>query len=358
MELRSTTLSDSLGFKGDGRHYYIFRDYARGLEYIRNGRELCEQGMFVEMEAYEYHAFLDFREIWDDEYGTWGRLCHQLEGRPVLSIDDEVKQFRFAGLINLLRDLLDSHGGLLTEAFAEIDAKSLAKVRLEFEDDLATFFDALAEQAALTVDTKPIIDMVKKELAWLEGHLAKVEASISPPGYTSRLLAFAWLCLHRIGELEEDDEPAAATTELVEKYGLARPFQEELYAEGGGEDDPLSALDVPSIILLLSAMLHWQELLALPTDEQEDWLQDLLSDKVVAAFIGRHKSGGFDWFIKERWELLIQFLTLTSLMNEAGASSSGNIAPARLKALRKAEKSLIDRAGAAGYKVEQFLEME
>ncbi len=355
MELRQTTLGDSLGFKGDGRHYYIFRDHACGLEYIRNGRELCEQGMFVEMQAYEYHVFLDFREIWDDEYGTWGRLCHQLEGRPVFSMDEEVKQLRYAPLIHLLRNLLDSHSGLLTGAFAELDAKSLDKVRSAFAIDLAAFMDTLAGQAELTADSRPIIDGVMKELSWLEAHLGTVEKSISPAGYTSRLLAFAWLCLHRIGELEEADEPAAATTELVERYGLARPFQEELYAEGGGADDPLSLLDVPSLMLLLSAMLHWQELLALTQDEQEDWMQDLLSDRAVAAFIGRHTSGGFEWFVKERWELLVQSLTLAALMNEAGASKSGKVSPARLKALRNAEKSLIERAAAAGYQVGLFL---
>ena len=118
MDLATETLGESLGFNGDGRHYYVYRDYADGCEYIRNGRELCNEGFFISLEAYDYHVFLDFREIWDDDYGTWGKLCHQLEGRGVASIDEEVKQIRYAALIDLLRIHLEKSRALLTEEFA------------------------------------------------------------------------------------------------------------------------------------------------------------------------------------------------------------------------------------------------
>ncbi|MSM40982.1 MAG: alpha-amylase [Geobacter sp.] len=356
-ELRQTTLGHALGFKGDGRHYYLFRDYASGLEYIRNGRELCEQGLFVAMEAYEYHAYLDFREIWDDEYGTWGKLCHQLQGGGVPSMNEEVKQVRFAALIDLARGLLDRHHGLLTGDFGELDAAGMKAARTAFGDDLAAFMAALAEQAELTdAAPLPLAQAVLKELSFLEGLCsAKGAQAETLTGYTARLLAFAWLSLHRCGELEGPEEMAAASAELVTTYGLFRPLQEELYAEGGGKDDPLAALDVPSLVNLFLVLLHWQELLTLPATDQEEWLDELLSDREAAAFIGRHASGGFDWFIKERWELLVSWLALTALVSEAGAAKSGKVPAARKKAIDTVQKALTARAAAAGYRVDRFL---
>jgi hypothetical protein len=307
------------------------------------------------MAEYEYHAFLDFREVCDDEFGTWGALCHQLLGRPVESMDEEVKLVRFAPLINKLEEILDRHSGLLTGDFETLDSKTLEKIKDSFFADFDMFLADLSEFADLTGKTGPILAALKKELAWLESEYAKGDANNAPSGYTARLLAFAWLCLHRVGELEQGDEPAAATTDLVEQFGLVRPLQEELFSEGGGGADPLSALDVPSVIALFKAVLHWQELLALPLKDQEEWFEDLLSDRNVAKFICRHSSRTHEWFVKERWELLVEWLALTALVNEAGAAKSGKVPVARRKSVRKAAEALVKRGEVAGYRVDLFL---
>ena len=75
---------------------------------MRAGRELCDQGLHAELSAYDYHAFVDFREIVDDEHGTWGKLCHALQGRPVENLDEELKQVRHATVINRFRTAVHS----------------------------------------------------------------------------------------------------------------------------------------------------------------------------------------------------------------------------------------------------------
>jgi hypothetical protein len=93
------TLGEALGFNPDDRCYYAFRDSVSGLEYLRSGRELCEQGLYAELSGYECRAYLDFREIADDEYGSWGELCHALQGRPAASLAEELKQLRYGAVI-------------------------------------------------------------------------------------------------------------------------------------------------------------------------------------------------------------------------------------------------------------------
>ncbi len=62
----------------------IFRDQVTGLEYIRNNQEMCDQGLYVELDAYTYHVFLDFRQVRDNDSAPVcpvGRLA-QWPGRP------------------------------------------------------------------------------------------------------------------------------------------------------------------------------------------------------------------------------------------------------------------------------------
>ena len=74
------TLGEALGFNPDGRIYYTFRDAISGLEFLRAGRDFCLNGLQVELAGYECRAYLDFTEITDDDFGTWGKLCHKLQG--------------------------------------------------------------------------------------------------------------------------------------------------------------------------------------------------------------------------------------------------------------------------------------
>ena len=96
------TLGEALAIRGEDRQYIRFRDFRTGLEYLRAGRDLHERGIFLEFGAYQYYAFLDFREIFDED-GSWGWLCHTLEGRPVPSLDFEWKKIRYAPLIEVFR---------------------------------------------------------------------------------------------------------------------------------------------------------------------------------------------------------------------------------------------------------------
>ena len=89
-EISRTTLGNALGLSGEERTYCSYRDHVTGLTYLRNARELCEFGLYVELKEYQFYLFLDFTEIRDDREGTWGRLCLALDGRGVESLEEEL----------------------------------------------------------------------------------------------------------------------------------------------------------------------------------------------------------------------------------------------------------------------------
>ncbi|HET9590583.1 MAG TPA: alpha-amylase family glycosyl hydrolase [Anaerolineales bacterium] len=80
-DLRQKSLAEGLGLPFEG--YVIFKDYVTHLEYIRSCEELWQKGLYVEMRAYQHHAFLDWRFV-DDE--RWRDLYVALNGAGVESM--------------------------------------------------------------------------------------------------------------------------------------------------------------------------------------------------------------------------------------------------------------------------------
>ena len=83
-ELRQKSLADGLRLPHEG--YAIFRDYVTHLEYIRPCRELWQNGLYVELHAYQHHAFMDWRFV-DGE--KWRAVHDALGGAGVASIQEK-----------------------------------------------------------------------------------------------------------------------------------------------------------------------------------------------------------------------------------------------------------------------------
>ena len=84
-QLSQTTLGQALGLQSRERNYTLFRDLENGLEYIRSSQTLSQQGLYLELRAYQHHAFVDFREIMDQD-GKWQTVCNDLNGGGYWSI--------------------------------------------------------------------------------------------------------------------------------------------------------------------------------------------------------------------------------------------------------------------------------
>ncbi|NWF65368.1 MAG: alpha-amylase [Chloroflexi bacterium] len=78
------SLAEGLNLPRQG--YVIFKDYSSQLEYIRSCEEIWANGMYVELGAYQCHAFMDFRFVHDKE---WESICKSLNGAGVPSLQEE-----------------------------------------------------------------------------------------------------------------------------------------------------------------------------------------------------------------------------------------------------------------------------
>ncbi len=86
-DLRQKSLAEGLSLPFQG--YVIFKDYVTHLEYIRSCEELWQKGMYVELHAYQHHAFMDWRFVADEK---WVAVHDALNGAGVESIQGKCEE--------------------------------------------------------------------------------------------------------------------------------------------------------------------------------------------------------------------------------------------------------------------------
>jgi glycosidase len=113
------SLTEALELNVDGSHYYLFRDHATGLEYVRNGRRLMQDGFWATLHAYQFHVFLDWREVHDSD-GSWAEMERRLNGAGVPNIDEAYYEMKLEPITAPLEAALSAALDLLeTEDYDE-----------------------------------------------------------------------------------------------------------------------------------------------------------------------------------------------------------------------------------------------
>ena len=362
-DLIRKSLGEALDFNGDGRHYYLFRNAGNGLEYLRHGTELVEKGLFVELTGYEYHAFLDFRVIWDDEYGNWGKLCHKLGNRPVSSMAEEFKLVQYENVVvpcrNLCAALLPVLDGYLG---GESDEAGRQEARTLVAEQAHGFYQAVANHAGGSFDCP---DGVKRLLEDLDEsrdltlyqpsrdmHGKILDFARAPLGSAAgRAFLFLYRLFQRMGAAEGTGETAAA---LFDRFGLKRVVTDVFGGVEWTTGEPLPRGEGLEGLLLGVLMNHTGYFTAWDDMERSERTRTLFNDREVRVFLLVHESGGDTWFNKERFESLLQWLFLAEMSGDLAGRDELEHLLVRMTLLYKAVELLNEAAEQARYRPQQF----
>ncbi|GAB4295506.1 MAG: alpha-amylase family glycosyl hydrolase [Desulfuromonadia bacterium] len=326
------SVCEGVGLEADGRHYYLVRDWADGLEYLFNGDEFRPGGAEFLLGPYQTRILMEWREVCDDEFCTWGTLRKRLGGRGVRSLDDEVKTVRFETEQVLFRDLLDRYVLPLVDGEAPV----------ELLEQLGADLGKIARRGV----THGLLPPSPINLEELQGGCATLSSlrGESPlvEGELSLLLGSACLLITLL-----DRTVPSATPPFSRFLGLARVVEEYLFGHTPHSDDPLAPFSACELRTLLEIMLDW-------VGVRRDWggdgetIASLLGDRRVSTFVGRHESGGVEWIVKERWDAVVRQLIVARaiLATEPAATLVDRF------------QRLTSRARSAGYRVDRMVAAE
>ena len=359
------SLVDALALKtGDG-DFVIYRDYKTGLEYLRRGKQIAREGLFFHLHAYQYHALLDFRELFDTD-GNWAKLESKLKGEGVPDIQRAYREMILSPLLDAMRDTL--RGDRLLNL---IDAEVVPLKHLKARSDLTNAIEKVLEtsggmglqQVNRWVILEPILEDLELICQWealpeqaqMEPALSKKWLTVPPSDKTDRLHFFEliakWALLRHLACVFAEDKTKHETSDWMEDW-LIDPLLAESLKESG-RDGQQALLDSQ----LLKGMLNYSDLLCLPkVGERANRLETLFKDQILHDYLGVNEYEGVTYFSKESFERLMRALFFASTIDLV---AEGKLKEARLgKKIKKWYANLekiLTTAEKAGYRTKETI---
>ncbi len=368
-------MGEALDFRQDeGRIYYRFRDYRTGMEYLRHGRDLRNNGFHLSLGPYQYYTFLDFREIFDEE-GLWREICNTLQGRPVENLDLEWKKRKYAPLLDSFRrtvspERLEKMGRAIH--LPESRWKKSAEV-FDFLETAGKFYRELKVFARADEEIRPLEKGLREDLEairllagmksrsrrereaiarWREGLPPRADDKIGGQDRFLRIV-LPWALLRRIGELGGTDEVPERSAEWMEEFLLSFVLQEIL----GSAEAPFHLPDWEAAgeVLLVETLVRNQRSATTSPESLEDALPEMFRDSRVQLFLGSNWHNGILWFNKERLETITFWRFFTSIVTALPIEKEE---AERLEYLTEEcayLSGILDAAERSGYQMEKFI---
>ncbi len=146
-EMHERTLSDALGFTPRVGAFLVFRDHVTDMEHIVETTELAAHGLRVELGAFKFAVYWEFREVVDAYDRPYRALAERLRGGGVPSVEDALATLVHAPVHDAVREALARRAVAAAEAGepsvpdwrAALDAAEMLREASGREDPIAAF---------------------------------------------------------------------------------------------------------------------------------------------------------------------------------------------------------------------------
>ena len=396
-QLRQQRLREGLGLSDNSSAIVACCDSLTGLQYLRRASDFAERGLTLNLHAYQCHVFLDWRELISTAEQPWDRLCDHLNGRGVANLDDALVQLELQQAHDALRAQLDPGIVRVFADLAEHPRTLDVGVNKQIESERTEFFETawtrcenfirVAQQAYLARAGKEAGGLHPANPSLLRAaYRARLRAAMHVPALESlfpapwtmaarRMLpspspqltatamwgpVLGWCVLELLAESIDAENPERIALDLFDRLRLREPFARAFNALGFEDEEGWRVAARVKVGLLTWARASKpQEAIATiepatVTAERVSISPALWLDPDVCWLTGVHEAEGREYLVRERYEELLWWLLMPSLLRLAGETAPGRVAAnqAVIQTMSKAIEEALAAAGAAGYRVD------
>ncbi len=358
------TLGEGLGLHNDPNYFCLFRDHVTGLEYIRNSKELCENGLYVELDAYKCHVFLDWREVPDNEWHQYAHLCAYLNGRGVPSIKEALHELflqpihgPFRELVNAghLRWLMDNR---VTDPAGQVDAGVVAEAErraLALLREIQHFTGGAGNPEAIAQEISRKLEAILRfTIDDLRLTIDDLRFTIGPSAIEFWGTLLGWLFTHTLGKVVTETDFAAQSQSWLDEWLLGKLIAGAL--QDLGLDETTAWRAVGTVKILINHQL-WFELEATRGGRADQVLASWLRDGEVQRFLQVNRYRGVLWFNHEAFgQLLGWMMAVAAIQIGADPELTEEEADEKLAACRQVIEKLQQAEKESEYQVVKLLE--
>lgn len=305
------TLAEGLGLPNQSNAYLIFRDNHTNLEYLRDCHEIHQQGLYIELGAYQAQVFLDLQVVYDDPYHPYHKLADYLGGRAVPSVEDAMQEMHFQDIHSPYRQLVNpgSFDDLIAHALKPGSTRRKRQPVIEAEEKYTLIIGKTAAFAHGKQPQKPLVKHTIKELEAALDLRALVdkyplERSRKYAALQTALLAgledhfsfgvlLGWVFTHNLGQVTAAKHPAKASRDWIDGWYLHKIISRTLQDLGA---DPGRADYGVEFIRRLTGQEGWFNIKAAKKRKPYLVLQTWVEDESLHDLLGVNEYKDILWF--------------------------------------------------------------
>jgi glycosidase len=352
--LTQKTLGEGLGLTPEGAYFTIFRDHVTGLQYIRSSKELCEKGLYVELGAYNYHVFIDFREVRDNQWQQYAQIANYLNGRGAPSVEDVFKEILLQPIQHTFKELINANifRRLIEVRVLQADVKPDQTIMEEIEQKMVNllleakkFSGGSEEEGALAREVRQKLEIILR-LPAISSRFPWVDAKdVSKKKFWTLL---SWLFVHALGKVVNQKDFPELSRSWIDEWRLGKTIL-DVMSDLGVEEEP--ARRSVTLIKLLTTHQGWFE-----EKRAYRFLESLLKDNEVQQFLQINRYNDILWFNREAFDDLLWWLMVLAAVEISSDSQRPTHQGARdLEDCYGMIQRLKEAAKKSGFQVEQLL---
>ena len=327
--LAQRSLGQGLALDAADNAYSIVRNSITGMEHLFHNRTLMDKGLYLELGAYHYRVFVDFRQVHDHD-GRLGQLHQAIGGGGVPSVEEALRELHLRPLHDAFRVVMDAPA--LTRAEAMLTDPERNEPDPALLDDLCDQYRTFLQTARSFSDLQGDIDRVterargtlsaalRMDPATLATQfprpasrrypaaLANLSDTLANPRFTLGVM-WSWALTSPLGELTGPGLAAGSGAERavarMDEWMLDKIARRALEAFGLRADESETALRLTRLLLELPGGFRTTRA---PRRQAHATLDTWLRNEDFRRFVGVNRFDGVLYFNREGFDGAIRWL--------------------------------------------------
>ncbi len=363
------SLAESLRLRCDEDYYLLFRDHVTGLEYIRKNVDIEKHGLFLELRAYEFHVFWEFKQVKDNKWKHYEQLRAYLGEKGVPNIAKALQEVILAPLhqafveafrpsvFEMLFDIVENKK---TFAIPESAFYAVAKVQNRV-------IVAIQKQKKVGINDKEIRERMRTALSQVLSLFPALEEETLPLSKIARDLVkqlidtqrkpmlfnlLSWMLLHAFGRIRQNQwkDVALINVSWYDEWFLRDILRGLWRSLSLPEDEREVSL---SMIRTLLSLTH----IFVEEYNEKEIITEVISlfdYPEVQVLLGVNRFNGILWFNKEAWNKLLANVLALGIASTINPERGRQIKEERVKTWNIIIEKLYTTARDANYQLETF----
>ncbi|MCJ7651575.1 MAG: alpha-amylase family glycosyl hydrolase [Candidatus Lokiarchaeota archaeon] len=355
-KLQQKTIGEGLTLPKDG--YCIFKDSIMNLEYIRRNNDLHQQGLYVELHAYQTLVFLDFRIVQDNEFFHYAQLYDFLNGKGVHNIDETLTNIIYGPLHSPIEELVNEK--ILLKI---INNKLKDSEQEKYRDMLNEFLLGVKKYSNSNKNIKPLLNEILndvKSASKLDGIIKNylkddkitiLIEEIFPLNTIDWGILYSWIVIHPLGKIVSNEDYELRSRSWIDEWYLSKYIQ--LILQQLKKDDVVDISESLALIKLLIIHQNWFNKIQMKEYDEVAIMNVFFKNPEVQDFLRFNRYQDILWFNAENFEVFTRWLSIIAIIN---LLSKGDDLTKSLQLLTNLLLRWRKTAKTAKYQVNRFLE--